>query len=74
MSKPLIFSISHHFGKEEAIRRLKSALGRARTNFTHVFTVREEIWTGDHLQFRVSALGQVANGTIEVGQITYVSK
>jgi hypothetical protein len=67
MSKPLIVSIPHHLGKEEAARRLKSGLGRARTNFNHMFTVQEEIWTGDHLHFRVSALGQVANGTIDVG-------
>ena len=67
MSKPLVVSIPHRLGKDEAVRRLKSGLGRARTNFSHVFTVQEEIWTGDHLQFRVSALGQVANGTIDVG-------
>ena len=30
--------------------------------------VQEEIWTGDTLQFRVSALGQSANGTIEVAE------
>jgi hypothetical protein len=31
-----------------------------------LFTVHEETWTGDHLQFRVSALGQTASGTIDV--------
>jgi Putative polyhydroxyalkanoic acid system protein (PHA_gran_rgn) len=66
MSKPLIVSIPHHLGKDEAVRRLKSGLGGARTHFAHLFTVQEEIWTGEHLEFRVSVLGQVASGTIDV--------
>ena len=28
--------------------------------------VREQIWTGDHLRFQVSALGQSASGSIDV--------
>jgi hypothetical protein len=28
--------------------------------------VQEEIWTGNRLQFRVSALGQVVSGNIDV--------
>jgi hypothetical protein len=66
MSKPLLVTIPHRLGKDEAIRRLKSGLGSVRTNFGHVLSVHEESWTGDHLQFRVSALGQVAAGTIAV--------
>jgi hypothetical protein len=66
MSKPLVLSIPHALGKEEAVRRLKSGLGSLPSNFRHVLAVQEETWTGDHLQFRVSALGQVANGTIDV--------
>jgi hypothetical protein len=66
MSKPLVLSISHSLGKAEAVRRLKSGLGSVPATFHHVLTVQEEVWTGDHLQFRVSALGQVASGTIDV--------
>jgi hypothetical protein len=33
-----------------------------------VFAVEEEIWTGDRLQFRIRALGQVASGTIDVAE------
>jgi hypothetical protein len=66
MSKPLLLTIPHRLGKDEAIRRMKSGLGSVRTNFGHVLSVQEEIWTGDRLQFRVGALGQVAVGTIEV--------
>jgi Putative polyhydroxyalkanoic acid system protein (PHA_gran_rgn) len=66
MSQPLVLSIPHRLGKDEAVRRLKSGLGSVQTNFGHVLSVQEEIWTGDHLQFRVSALAQVASGTIDV--------
>jgi hypothetical protein len=66
MSKPLLLMIPHRLGKDEAVRRLKTGLSGARTHFRHVLSIQEEIWTGDHLQFRVSALGQVATGTIEV--------
>jgi Putative polyhydroxyalkanoic acid system protein (PHA_gran_rgn) len=66
MSKPLVVSIPHRLGKDEAVRCLKAGLGKVRTNFGHLFIVQEETWTGDHLQFRVSALGQVASGSIDV--------
>jgi hypothetical protein len=66
MSKPFVVSIPHRLGKEEAVRRLKSGLGKVRADYSHVFAVQEETWTGDHLQFRVSAIGQAASGSIDV--------
>jgi putative polyhydroxyalkanoic acid system protein len=66
MSKPLVVTIPHRLGKEEAVRRLKSGLGTVRSNWSHVFTIQEETWSGDHLQFQVSALGQAASGSIDV--------
>ena len=66
MSKPLVVSIPHHLGKDEAVRRLKSGMAGVRTNYGHLFNIQEETWTGDHLQFRVSALAQQVSGTIDV--------
>jgi hypothetical protein len=66
MSKPLVVSIPHRLGKDEAIRRLKSGLTSVQASYSHLFAVQEEIWTGDHLQFRVAALGQAAHGSIDV--------
>jgi hypothetical protein len=66
MPQPLVVSIPHSLGKDEAVRRLKSGLGNAQSNFGHLFKVQEETWTIDHLQFRVGALGQVASGSIDV--------
>jgi hypothetical protein len=66
MSTPLIISIPHRLGRDEALRRLKTGLAAAAANFGHLFSIDEESWTGDHLQFRISALGQAANGSIDV--------
>ena len=68
MSAPFIVSIPHRLGKDEAVRRLKAGLGNASSNYRHLFAVEEEIWTGDRLQFRIRALGQVASGTIDVAE------
>jgi hypothetical protein len=69
MSEPLVVSIPHRLGKEEALRRLKTGLAEVGTRFGHLFSVREKIWTGDHLRFQVSALGQSASGSIDVAVI-----
>ena len=57
MSSPLIVSIPHRLGREEAVRRLKSGLGTVRTGYSPLLTIHEEAWTGDHLVFQVSAIG-----------------
>ena len=66
MSKPFIVSIPHQLGKDEAVQRLKSGLGGVRTNYGHLFSIDQEVWTGDTLQFRVSAIGQAVSGTLDV--------
>lgn len=66
MSQPLVVSIPHRLGKQEAARRLRSGLEAARTRFSHLLQVQEETWAGDSVTLRVTALGQSANGVIEV--------
>ena len=65
MSAPLVVSIPHRLGREEATRRLKGGLSRAAANVP-VLAVEEERWDGDHMNFRVRALGQAAVGHIDV--------
>jgi hypothetical protein len=65
MSAPLIVSIPHSLGREEAARRLKAGLARAVTSVP-VLHVDEERWEGDRMIFRVRALGQVASGQLDV--------
>jgi hypothetical protein len=66
VSQPLIVSIPHRLGREEAVRRLKSGLGTARSQYAALLTIREEIWTGDRLAFNLTALGQSASGFMDV--------
>jgi hypothetical protein len=66
MSKPLIVSIPHKLGKDEALRRIKAGLDSAKRQYTQVMQVNEEIWSGDRLAFRVTAMRQQASGTVDV--------
>jgi hypothetical protein len=66
MSEPLVVTISHRLGKDEALRRIKGGLGRAKTEFARLIVLEEESWDGDRLTFAARSLGQRASGTIEV--------
>ena len=65
MTKPLVVSIPHSLGREEAMRRLKSGLSRAATSVP-VLAVDEERWEDNRMIFRVRAMGQVAAGHVDV--------
>jgi hypothetical protein len=65
MSAPLVVSIPHRLGREEARRRLQAGLTRAATAVP-VLKVDEERWDGDRMIFRVRALGQAAGGHVDV--------
>jgi hypothetical protein len=59
MPQPLVISVPHSLGKEEAVRRLKSGLATAQSQFRQFFTVQEEIWSGDRV---------AASGTLDVAE------
>jgi Putative polyhydroxyalkanoic acid system protein (PHA_gran_rgn) len=65
MSAPLVVSIPHSLGREEAMRRLKTGLTRAATSVP-VLNVDEERWEDNRMIFRVRALGQAAAGHLDV--------
>jgi hypothetical protein len=65
MTRPLIVTIPHSLGREEAIRRLKGGLARASTALP-IVKIEEETWNGDQLSFRVTGMGQSAFGIAEV--------
>ncbi len=67
MSAPLVVSIPHRLGREEAARRLKTGLGKAAASIP-VMQVEEERWDGDRMNFRIRALGQIASGSVDVGE------
>lgn len=65
MSKPLVVTIPHSLGKEAATARLKSGLAKA-TATLPMMSLDDEVWTGDSMAFRMSAMGQQAHGTVNV--------
>src|ERR1700730_9619473 len=65
MPAPLVVSIPHRLGREEAVRRLKGGLTRAPASVP-MLNVDEERWQDDRMVFRVRALGQAASGHIDV--------
>jgi len=69
MSAPLVVSIPHRLGREEALRRLRTGLLRAASSIP-VLKVDEERWDGDHMFFRVRALGRADAGHFFIRAIT----
>ena len=65
MSAPLVISIPHRLGREEARQRLQSGLTRVASRVP-ALSVDEERWDGDRMIFRVRALGQAASGLVDV--------
>jgi hypothetical protein len=66
MTEPLVVTIPHRLGKDEAVRRIKEGLGRAKSEFAWALTLEQEAWDGDRLTFIAKAMGQRASGSIDV--------
>ena len=66
MSQPLIVSIPHRLGKQEARRRLDSGIGRLRPELGALVSRLDYRWHWDTLSFNASAMWQTITGHIEV--------
>jgi hypothetical protein len=66
MSEPLVVTIPHRLGKDEAARRIRDGVARAKSEFAYLLRIDNDAWEGDRLQFAASALGQHAHGVIDV--------
>ena len=68
MSEPLVVTIPHRLGKDEALNRIKTGLTRAEGEFAWALRFDEQRWEGDRLDFRISAMAQHAQGSITVAE------
>lgn len=68
MSQPVVVTLPHKLGKDEAVRRLKSGMAGARNSFGGILTLSDERWTDNRLEFNAAAMGQAASGIIDVGE------
>lgn len=66
MGQPFTVTIPHRHGKAEATRRIQAGLTGVRDKFGRHISILEEVWTGEHLSFRIAAIGQTAHGTLDV--------
>jgi hypothetical protein len=67
MAKPVSITVSHDLGREAAVARLRGGVDHVRDKLGLVrMQLVEEVWTGDTLQFGVSALGQTVRGTLAI--------
>ena len=67
MSRPIVVSLPHRLGKAEALRRLKASFSGAELGAGPLFVFKNQ-WSGDHLDFRASMLGQTTTGTVDVAE------
>jgi Putative polyhydroxyalkanoic acid system protein (PHA_gran_rgn) len=65
MSQPIVVTLPHQLGKDEAVRRLRASFGDAQSGGAGLFLFKNQ-WSGDHLDFRARMLGQNTTGTIDV--------
>ena len=66
MTQPLIVSIPHRLGREEAKRRLDSGIGGLRPELGAFVSGLDYSWDADTLNFNASAMWQTITGRIEV--------
>ena len=64
--QPLIVSIPHRLGRQEAKRRLDSGISRLRPELAGLISTLDYSWDQDRLNFNVSAMWQTITGAIEV--------
>jgi Putative polyhydroxyalkanoic acid system protein (PHA_gran_rgn) len=66
MSQPLIVSVPHRLGRQEARRRLDRGIGRLQPELSILLSGLNYHWQGDTLYFTASAMWQQVTGRIEV--------
>lgn len=68
MAKPLIVDIPHDLGRDEARRRIETGVDQGKALLAKSgVTIENLTWTGDRLDFAISAMKQRMNGQIDVG-------
>jgi Putative polyhydroxyalkanoic acid system protein (PHA_gran_rgn) len=66
MAKPLVVSIPHSLGTQEAARRLRQGVGQMKSQFGDKIVSLEDQWAGDRMDFQVATMGQTVTGHLDV--------
>ena len=65
-AEPIVVTISHRLGRDEAKRRIEGGLGAIRGELARYVKEIDYTWDGYRLDFRVSAMMQTITGRLEV--------
>ena len=74
MPQPIVVTIPHRLGKDEAKRRLQVGFSNVRSHVSNSFVTLKDAWAGDHLHFQANLLGQSTIGRWTWLMITCGSK
>lgn len=66
MAEPIIVTISHSLGRDEAKRRLENGLGHIRARLAPFVSSIDYAWTKHRLDFGLTAVRQCVTGRIDV--------
>ena len=66
MPEPLVITISHRLGRDEAKRRLDDGLGHIRGQLAGFVNSLDYTWTDYRLDFSVTAMRQSIGGRIDI--------
>jgi hypothetical protein len=62
----LTASVPHQLTRAEAKRRIQERIGAVRQQHAALVTNLQETWTGDRLEFSLTAMGQAVSGHLTV--------
>jgi hypothetical protein len=65
-TKSIKISIPHRLSRQEATQRLQSGFADFRKQYASNLAQMEDLWTGDHMDFKATALSQSITGRIDV--------
>ena len=66
-SKTITLNVPHRLSQDEARARIAAGVAEARTKYAGSFAHVEEQWSGNHMDFHVTALAQSVTGRVDVG-------
>jgi putative polyhydroxyalkanoate system protein len=66
MPKPITINLPHKLTQAEARNRIESALAEARRHYPAYAGTLRETWTGNRMEFTLSAMGQTVTGRIDL--------
>lgn len=66
MPQPVVVTIPHRLGKDEAKRRLQVGFRNVHSHVGNSFVTLKDTWAGDHLDFQANLLGKSTTGSVDV--------